>query len=89
MEISTRALAEAKEAAASILQQLGIEAYLFGVEPRAGPWEVRVECACAGGWETTTLSVARQRLLASREDGRERALLLEEWRARLAGCKRT
>jgi hypothetical protein len=44
MDLSEKALTQARDTVASLLEQLGLGAYLFEVEPRADHWEVRVEC---------------------------------------------
>ncbi len=88
MTISTMELAEAKEATAALLGDLGLAAFLFEVEPRAGRWEVRVECAIESGWQTVVLDVASERLLACRRDAAVRAALAAEWRDRLGACKK-
>lgn len=33
-----------------ILEELGIDAYLFEIEPHDGQWELKVECAVEEGW---------------------------------------
>lgn len=87
--VSTFELAEAREAAAELLETLGLAAYLFEVEPRAGgEWELRVDCAVDGGWQSTTLSVEKAGLLASRTDATRREALLAAWRTRLSACTR-
>lgn len=84
---STLELAEAREAARTLLETLGLAAYLFEVEPRAdGRWEVRIDCAVADGWQSLVLPVSRERLLASRADEQARAELLRDWGERLAAC---
>lgn len=70
-----------------LLERLGLEAYLFEVEPREGPWEVRIDCAMSGGWQSVNLAVEKERLLASRHDDAICRELLHGWRARLAACK--
>lgn len=72
---------------AGLLEQLGLEAYLFEVEPRPGPWEVRVECANPDGWQSVILAVELDRLLGSRSNGADRTRLLEDWGERLAECR--
>lgn len=42
---SGKELTQARETVASLLETLGLAAYLFEIEPREGRWEVRVECA--------------------------------------------
>jgi len=80
-------LAQAKEAAAALLGQLGLEAFLFEVEPQDELWQVKVECAIENGWQTSTLPIAKALLLASQDDAGAREQLLSEWRERLAACK--
>lgn len=87
MNISTRRLIEAREVTSGLLEQLGLEAYLFEVEPREGPWEVRVECAHNGQWQSATLTVDVVQLLSSRGNGALRARMLEDWGVRLAACR--
>lgn len=87
MNISTQALTQAKEATAGLLEQLGLEAYLFEVEPREGPWEIHVDCALADGWQSLTLPVDVARLLGTRSDETLRSQVLNDWRERFAACR--
>lgn len=87
MPLSMIELSQAKEAAAALLGELGLEAFLFEIEPHAEHWQLTVECAIENGWQTTTLPVAKALLLASRDDAAARKHLLYEWRERLAPCK--
>ena len=87
MNISTQQLIDAKEAAGDLIEQLGLKAYVFGIEPHAGPWEVRVECGHGGMWQSVTLMVDAARLRASRDNATERTQLLKEWGERLAACR--
>lgn len=88
MSLSTAELAQARRAAAALLEELALDAYLFEVEPQDGEWEVVLECALEEGWETVTLRVAKERLLSCGQDAAVRRQMLEEWGARLAACKR-
>ena len=87
MNVSTEKLTDAKEITAGLLDELGLEAYLFEVEPRAGAWEVRVDCGYRGGWQSVTLAVDIDRLLDSRVNATSRAQVLNDWRERLAACR--
>ena len=87
MTLSITEIARAKDTVSRLLERLGLEAYLFEVEPRPGQWEVRVECATETGWGSVVIEIEKQRLLASLEHGREQERLLEEWRKKLADCK--
>lgn len=88
MSISIVELATAKEAVSALLDDLGLEAYLFEIEPGDRRWEVRLECAIEPGWESVMLPVDKLKLLASREDAAVHAELLAAWRERLAACKK-
>lgn len=88
MSASTEELLKAKETAAALLEQLGLVAYLFEVEPREEHWEVRVDCALDQGWQTSVLFVDKALLLSSPHDPGARERLLQEWGRHLASCKR-
>jgi hypothetical protein len=68
----------------ALLDALGLPEYRFAIEPRDTAWEVKLECAVAGGWEALTLQVDKGLLLASRDDKGARARVVEEWAKRLA-----
>ncbi|MCW8195151.1 hypothetical protein F6455_10170 [Proteobacteria bacterium 005FR1] len=89
MNLSARDLIDAKEATSELLEQLGLDAYIFEVEPNEGPWEVHVECAHSSGWQTVAIAVDRERLLASRSNEADRQALLDDWRERLSACRRS
>ena len=83
-------LKRATEAASGLLGQLGLESYVFAIEPREGDeWELKVECAISEGWQTVTLPVDVGLLLASRTDSNVRTRLLQSWDARLTACRRS
>ena len=64
MTLGLTELARAREAVAAALEALGLEAFLFEVEPREGDtWVLRVECAVAEGWERVEVPVPRAALL--------------------------
>jgi hypothetical protein len=85
-DISTVELIEAKEAANDLLEQLGLDAYLFEIEPRDERWELRIDCAIEQGWQSARLPVDKSLLLASHKESGARERLLSEWRTRLAAC---
>lgn len=88
MTIGMNDLAQARETVGGLLEALGLEAYLFEVEPREGNWELRIECACEDGWEATTIPISGRELADCRDDPASRERLLNEWHQRLAACKR-
>jgi hypothetical protein len=83
MQLSQRELIEARDTVEGLLEQLGLAAYLFEVEPRLDHWEVRVECAPDSGWQSSVLNVDEDWLEACRTDVGARDKLLDEWRKRL------
>ena len=83
MELTARNLDEARETVGKLLQELGLSAYLFEVEPYADHWKVRVECAHNSGWQSSILVVDDAMLRACRTDRFARDHLLGEWRGRL------
>jgi hypothetical protein len=88
MRLSSAELAEAKDAAGSLLEAMELTAYLYQVEPRDGEWKVRIDCATTEGWQSLTLSLDKQTLIASRTDATVRDRLIGDLRARLGDCRR-
>lgn len=82
MQLSSEDLLQTREAARSLLDQLGLSAYLFEVEPGDVAWQVRVECAVDSKWQSITLHVEKQELIRSRTDKAEFQRLLVDWRRR-------
>lgn len=90
MALSMTEVARAREVTAGLLDELGLDAYLFEVESGGEQWRVRIDCALdRESWQSITLSAPRSDLLASSGDEAARASILEEWRERLAACKMT
>ena len=83
MDLTAKNLAEAKETVGGLLEQLGLTAYLFEVEPYEDQWKVRVECALDSGWQSSQLMVDDNMLRVCRIDRTARDHLLDEWRDRL------
>jgi hypothetical protein len=83
MRLSEKELNEARDTVQILLEQLGLAAYLFEVEPRTDHWEVRVECAPDSSWQSSILNVDESWLAACRTDAGAREKLLEEWRLHL------
>ena len=88
MTLSGTELAGATEAASAVLEELGLDAYLFAVEPREGSWELTLECAVDEGWQTIKLPVDVHELLESRRDAGVRSRLTARWGAKFAECRR-
>ena len=88
MEISAEELRLAREVVEDLLEEMGLVAYLYEVEPAAREWMVRVECALDGGWQMVQIPVVKENLLAARSNRQIRAELLEDWGGELAPCRR-
>jgi hypothetical protein len=39
-----------------LLEQLGLAAYVFAIEPQEDQWQLKIECGIAEGWETVTVA---------------------------------
>jgi hypothetical protein len=87
MPFASLELIRARDAAQRLLDHLGLESYLFEVEPAPEAWYLRVECAVEGGWRTARLDLDKQALLASAADVEIYRRLLEQWRQRLGECR--
>ena len=85
MKLSSEDLFQARDATQALLEQMGLSAYLFEVEPREVAWQVRVECAVNSGWQSTTLDVDKQELLNSLTDKDVFQRLLAEWSGHFVG----
>lgn len=84
MVLSGVELSRAREAAGALLEEVGLENFLFSVDPREEGWEIKVEHPVAEGWERVTIPIDRDLLIASGTDGSARKALADSWRARLA-----
>jgi hypothetical protein len=87
MEFSVDDLAQMRMAVTELLEELGLDAYLFDIEPHPGQWEIKVECATDNGWGTFQLTAETDYLLHGRDDAVAHAVLLDNWRDSLAACK--
>jgi hypothetical protein len=85
MQLSQKELIEARDTVQALLEQLGLAAYLFEVEPRTDHWEVHIECAPDSGWQSSVLNVDERWLAACRTDAAARDQLLAELRKHLRG----
>jgi hypothetical protein len=80
-------LAPARAAVGTLLENLGLSAHLYAVEPREERWAVIVECATEFGWQRAELQAGPELIAAICGDADARAALLAEWRTHLTACK--
>ena len=90
MGFTTVELAMARDVSRSLLEGLGLDAYLFEVEPREDYWELKVECAneVDGSWTTISVHIADGLLMGAAEDDEKKEQLLEFLHRELSACKR-
>jgi len=85
--LTVAGLAQAKAAVETLLDGLGLSAYVFAVEPREGAWAVIVECATDSGWQRAEIQASHELLVTGLGDSEARDALLDQWRPHLAACK--
>ncbi len=88
MEWNYESVERARAAVGILLEQLGLDAYLFGVEPANGIWEIHLEYEDEAGWTTRVLQVDSATLVASFSEPDARSKLLHSWSLALKSAKR-
>jgi len=88
MEWNYESVERARDAVGILLEQLGLDTYLFGVEPRNGSWEIYLEYEGDAGWTTRVLRVDSATLVASFSEPGARSKLLQSWSLALTNAKR-
>ncbi len=86
MALSAGDLLGARNTVGRLLEQLGLAAYLYEVEPAGDAWQVRIECATRDGWQTLRLEIEGPRLRSCAADPAVAEQVLRQWRERLAAC---
>ncbi len=89
MTLSISELAQAREITDELLTELGVNAYLFEIEPGENEWRLVVECACSETgtpWSRLSWSVSKKLLRASRDNETAHQQLLAQWRQHLSMC---
>jgi hypothetical protein len=81
-------IAETRAVVERVLEGLGLVAFLFTLEPKESGWQLTVECAAEGGWQTVMLPVDADELRASVHDPAARDRLRAALSERLSGCTR-
>jgi hypothetical protein len=88
MPMSPTELARCTQTAARILEELGLAAYQFAVEPRDDEWDVLIECSAQDGWHTLSLPIDHDALAKALDDGEEHDRILADWGRELSFCRR-
>ena len=79
----------AREAVERILDDCGLRAFVYTVEPKVEGWLLIIDCAADGGWQSITLPVDAAELSASLADAAVREKLRHEWEPHLRACARS
>lgn len=88
MSDSTTELAGARAAAEQFLESLGLEAYLYEVEPGDNVrWTIFLENATDDVWQRLTWAVNKRDLLGSIDNGTVRERLAAELSQRVRACQ--
>ena len=80
MTLSTSEFIAVRETANTLLEEFGLDAYIFEVEPKNHHCEVKVECACRTDGEWTMLTGFADQELKKK--------LFEYWTKKLGSCKK-
>lgn len=86
MNASAVEIREGRTAVEHILDELGLRAFVFTLEPKEGGWELHLDCSMEEGWQSITLPADIGELRTSLGDPAVRERLREDWRARLRAC---
>jgi hypothetical protein len=87
MTVTSAELIKARELTIELLDEIGLEMYVFEIAPTDGAWELRLDCGTDGGWTNIHVPVERDLLLASGDDAMARQQLLMDWGQRLLSCR--
>jgi len=72
------------DAASNILNDIGLGAVPFHIEPQAGMWTLRLERASTNGGVTMSIPIDHHHLKESLDDQEARARLRHDWTIKLA-----
>jgi hypothetical protein len=86
MPLSTKEFAQARDIVGRALDQLGLKAYLYELEPADDTMKIRVECALDGEWEVVELGVDVDLLLRGMEDPGAQQSIQEQLRQAVSAC---
>jgi hypothetical protein len=74
---------EAREAMQRVLDGMGLRSFVYVLEPKEGPWQLRIDYAEDGEWQSRSAFVDPVLLRASLRDETARERLQDTLRARL------
>jgi hypothetical protein len=77
-------LRSARATVERVLHEIGVEDYVYTVEPKESGWSLRVEYPVHDGWQETRVPLDRDELRASTHDSDARRRLRNAWRPHFA-----
>ena len=87
MSFSSAEMDAAYEAASRILNDIGLGASQFSIEPQAGMWALHLERIVASGKATASVPFDHHQLKESLDDHEARARLRHDWTTKLASWR--
>src|SRR5574340_1133755 len=81
-------LLRARAAVERMIDELGLRAFVYTLEPKDAGWELHVECAMEQGWQRVNLPVDVGDLLASLDHPDARGKLRAAWEPHFLACLR-
>jgi len=81
-------ISNARETVERLLDEMGLRAFVYTMEPKEDKWSLRIGCSMEGGWQETTLTINPVELRAALRDPAVRAKTRADWEARLSACAR-
>ena len=77
---------EAREAVQRILEGIGLRSFVYTLDPKEGPWQLRIEYTEDGEWQSCSAFVDPVLLRASLRDEATRERLRDALRAKLGSA---
>lgn len=88
MTTTTAQIAMIREYVNGLLDGLGLDAYLFEIEPHDDEWKIKVECAIEQGWTNVSIMLDGDSMQASCDNDQLKQQLIDELSQSLCDCKR-
>lgn len=86
MALSTVQFAKVRDTVGQMLDELGLRAYLFEVEPVEDQVKIKVECALDGEWEAVEVSFDSGLVLRAIDDPEAYRSVRERLRTAVTAC---
>lgn len=84
---SIEELAQVRNNLDKIFEELGLDAYVYEVEPHEGLWQLTIECATEDGWERVQFGAKEEYFLRGVDDTIIHDTLIDGLKGALAGCR--